>query len=416
MRFDSLYMASPVCSPSRAALLTGCYPPRIGFGEFEGLPVLFPGQGLGLPPTEVSLGALLSGVGYRTQMIGKWHCGDQSAFLPTNHGFDHYFGLPYSNDMGRQVSGILERRWKEYPPLPLLRDDTVIEQQPDQASLTERYVNEAVRMMRESVAQPFFLYLAHLYVHLPIYVQERFARDSQNGTYGAAVESIDWAADVMLQELRLLGLEHNTIVIFTSDNGSRMGSSNWPLRGIKGTTWEGGMRVPFIVSWPACIAPGRVCNELATSMDLFPTLAACCGAAVPSDRTIDGRDITGLWLDETAASPHEAFFYYLRNDLEAVRAGPWKLHFAKHRAPYSMLCNLDADPGETTDVSRQHADVVAALEAHAERARHSLGDARLGRVGADVRPIGRVANPRPLTTFDPDHPYYLAEYDLSDWG
>lgn len=416
VRFDSVYMASPFCSPSRAALLTGCYPPRIGFGEFEGLPVLFPGQGLGLPPTEVSLGALLSGVGYRTQMIGKWHCGDQSAFLPTNHGFDHYFGLPYSNDMGRQVSGLLERRWMEYPPLPLLLDDTVIEQQPDQASLTERYVVEAVRMMRESAAQPFFLYLAHLYVHLPIYVPERFARDSQNGTYGAAVESIDWATDVILHELRELGLEHDTIVIFTSDNGSRLAGSNRPLRGIKGTTWEGGMRVPFIVRWPARIAPGRVCNELATSMDLFPTLATCCGATVPSDRTIDGRDITDLWIDETAVSPHEAFFYYLRNDLEAVRAGRWKLHVAKHGAAYSMLCDLDADPGETTDVSRQHADVVAALGAHAERARQSLGDARLGRVGADVRPIGRVGNPRPLTTFDPDHPYYLAEYDLSDWG
>jgi arylsulfatase A len=416
MRFDSLYMASPVCSPSRAAMLTGCSPPRIGFGEFEGLPVLFPGQGLGLAPTEVSLATVLSAAGYRTQLVGKWHCGDQPPFLPTNHGFDHYFGLPHSNDMGRQVSGLLERRWPDYPPLPLLLDDTVIEQQPDQASLTERYVVEAVRFIRESTAQPFFLYFAHMYVHLPIYVQERFASNSQNGTYGAAVEAIDWATEEILSELRALGLEQETIVIFTSDNGSRMRSGNWPLRGIKGTTWEGGMRVPCIVRWPGSIAPGRVCGELATSMDLFPTLAACCGAEVPSGRTIDGRDITSLWLDDTAVSPHEAFFYYLRNDLEAVRAGPWKLHVAKHGKPCSLLFNLDIDPAETTDVYGEHPDVVAALEAHAERARQSLGDARLGRAGADVRPIGRVDNPRPLTDFDPKQSAYLAEYDLGDWG
>jgi arylsulfatase A len=415
VRFDSFYMASPVCSPSRAALLTGCYPPRIGFGEFDGLPVLFPGQGLGLPPTEVSLGTMLSAAGYRTRMIGKWHCGDQPAFLPTNHGFDHYFGLPYSNDMGRQASGEVDRLWHNYPPLPLMLDDAVIEEQPDQASLTERYVVEAVRFVRESRGQPFFLYLAHLYVHLPIYVQERFARDSQNGIYGAAVECIDWATDVLIHELRALDLEEDTIVIFTSDNGSRTGS-NQPLRGGKGTTWEGGMRVPGIVRWPALIAPGRVSDEVVTSMDLLPTLAACCDATVPSDRTIDGRDVSNLWLDENAVSPHEAFFYYWRNDLEAVRAGRWKLHFAKCGAAISELYDLDADPGETTDVYDQRADVVAALEKHAERARCSLGDARSGRVGADVRPIGRVADPRPLTTYDPDHPYYLAEYDLSDWG
>lgn len=420
LRFDSFYMASPVCSPSRAALLTGCYPPRIGFGSFDGLPVLFPGQAMGLPPTEISLGRLLSDAGYRTQMVGKWHCGDQPGFLPTNHGFDHYFGLPYSNDMGRQVP---MEGWDipfEYPPLPLMLDDEVIQQQPDQAALTERYVDESVRFIRDCAAgdDPFFLYLAHLYVHVPIYVQERFVRESRNGTYGAAVACIDWAAAVILHELERLGLDDDTIVIFTSDNGSRAvdGGSNQPLRGTKGTTWEGGMRVPGIVRWPGRIAPGRVSTEIATSMDLYPTLAGLCGATLPDDRTIDGRDISPLWLDEAATTPHEVFLYYWMDDLEAVRSGRWKLHLAKHGTAFTRLHDLVADPAEATDVQADHPDVVADLLAHAEAARADLGDALTGRVGADVRPVGRVDDPQPLTTFDPDHPYVVAEYDLPDRG
>jgi len=418
LRFDDFYMASPVCSPSRGALLTGCYPPRIGFGSFDGIPVLFPGQPIGLPPDEVSLGRLLSSAGYRTMMIGKWHCGDQPEFLPTNHGFDHYFGLPYSNDMGRQAGD--DANGAGYPPLPLLWDDEVVEQQPDQASLTGRYVTEAVRFLRSAAEGPFFLYLAHMYVHLPIYVQERFARQSRNGAYGAAVESIDWATAVVLQELEALGLADDTIVIFTSDNGSRGvgGGSNLPLRGAKGTTWEGGQRVPCIVRWPGRVAPGRVTEELATAMDLFPTLARLCEAPLPTDRTIDGRDITPLLLDPAATSPHEAFLYYFMDDLEAVRSGRWKLHFAKHGEAVAGLYDLEADPGETTDVLSSHPAVVAELEAHAEQARRSLGDARLDRVGADVRPIGRVPDirRRTLTTYDPTHPYYAAEYDLPHRG
>lgn len=444
LRFDSFYMASPVCSPSRGALMTGCYPPRIGFGQFDGLPVLFPGQAMGLSPTETSLAKLLSDAGYRTQIVGKWHCGDQPEFLPANHGFDHDFGLPYSNDMGRQVPGALPFD-PAYPPLPLLADGDVVEQQPDQAALTERYVTEAVRFVRAQSGAPFFLYFAHMYVHVPIYVQERFATASANGSYGAAVEAIDWATDVLLHELDTLGLAEDTLVVFTSDNGSRGvdGGSNRPLRGAKGTTWEGGMRVPCIVRWPGRIAPGRVSDEVATAMDLYPTLARLCGATMPA-HTVDGRDISGLLFDDSASSPHDAFLYYLQDDLEAVRVGRWKLRFWKRRTmtdedvaeairdgtfdldPSSRreavreLYDLVADPGESTDVYdsvvREDPELIASLDRHAEHARTSIGDAATGRVGDDVRPVGRVEEPRTLTVFDPDHPYYMAEYDLADRG
>lgn len=424
IRFTSFYTASPVCSPARGALLTGCYPPRIGFGSFDGLPVLFPGQRVGLRQTEISLARVLSDAGYRTKAIGKWHCGDQPEFQPTNHGFDHYMGLPYSNDMGRQAGK--PDFMPQMPPLPLIVDGQVIEQQPDQASLTDRYVAAAVDFIRGG-DQPFFLYLAHMYVHLPIYVQERFAERSTNGPYGAAVASIDWATEVILAELDALGMADNTIIVFTSDNGSLgdnpppwgsrepLGGSNDPLRGTKGTTWEGGQRVPGIVRWPAQIPAGRVSDAVVTAMDLYPTLAAVCGGKVPTDRIIDGRDIQQLWHGD-GDSPHQAFFYYWMNDLEAVRSGRWKLHFSKKGTESRALFDLDKDIGETTDVIAEHPGVVAQLEDLAERARVSLGDARLGRKGAEIRKVGEVDDPSPLTSYDPDHPYVVAEYDLPDRG
>jgi len=425
IRLDSFYSASPVCSPARGALLTGCYPPRIGFGQFHGLPVLFPGMDIGLPPTEISLATILSEAGYATQAIGKWHCGDQPDFLPTNHGFDHYFGLPYSNDMGRQAGK--PDFMPVLPPLPLIVDGEVVEQQPDQSSLTDRYVAKALEFLREPRDQPFFLYLSHMYVHLPIYVAERFAEQSTNGAYGAAVESIDWATSVLLAELESQGIADNTIIIFTSDNGSLgdnpppwgspdpLGGSNDPLRGTKGSTWEGGQRVPGIVRWSARISAGQTNDEITTQMDLFPTLAAWCGATVPTDRIIDGRDLSGVWLDR-APSPHDAFFYYRMDDLEAVRSGRWKLHLAKRGKERRELYDLADDIGETTDVLDDHPEVVARLDALAEQVRVTLGDARLDRMGSEVRPIGRVDDPKPLTEYDPDHPYVIAEYDLPDRG
>ena len=292
MRFSDFYMASPLCSPSRGAMMTGCYPRRIGFGTFEGLGVLFPGQGVGLSADEVTVAEILKGQGYATKIVGKWHCGDQPEFLPTRHGFDSYYGLPYSNDMGIQASNL----FKPMPPLPLLRDEEVIEEQPDQASLTSRYVEESVRFLREKREGPFFLYFAHMHVHLPHYVAWRFLKTAINGPYGAAVECIDWSVGVLMHELKRLGLDERTLMIFTSDNGSRgdRGGSNLPLKGGKFNTWEGGLRVPCIMRWPGTIPAGTVSSEIVTSMDFLPTLARLAGAEPPAERIIDGKDVAAL--------------------------------------------------------------------------------------------------------------------------
>jgi arylsulfatase A-like enzyme len=415
-------------------MMTGCYPARIGCADFDGRWVLMPGQEVGLHPDEVTIATLLRDCGYATALVGKWHCGDQPAFLPTAHGFDTYYGIPYSNDMGRQwmVDGSL----REWPPLPLLRDDSVIQAQPDQAGLTERYAEEAVRFIRAHRDRPFFLYLAHMYVHLPLYVPERFLRDSGNGKYGAAVAAIDWVTALLVRELRRQGLSENTLIVFTSDNGSRCrgeGGSNGPLRGAKGHTREGGMRLPCIVSWPGQVAPGGVCRELALSLDLLPTFAALAGTEPPGDRIIDGRDISALLRqDAGATSPHDAFFYYAARDLKAVRTRRWKLHLREQeseawwerREPATCapapdgyeLFDLDSDIGETTDVSAQHPAVVAELMARLDSCREDLGDGWLGVEGANCRPLGRVPDAQPLTRYDAAHPYFMAEYDLTERG
>ena len=237
-RLTDFYMASPVCSPSRAAMLTGSYPLRVGFGgrSIDNAPVLFPGQAQGLHPDEITIARLLNDAGYATRLVGKWHCGDQPEFLPTCHGFDGWFGLPYSNDMGRQALSPEEPPYRDImeqlgtplpddapmladrPPLPLMRDDEVVAEQPDQAALTEAYVADAIEFLRSHRDSPFFLYLAHLYVHLPIYVRDHFVRQSTNGRYGAAVQCIDWSTGALLDEIRALGLDEDTVVVFTSDN------------------------------------------------------------------------------------------------------------------------------------------------------------------------------------------------------
>lgn len=421
-RFTDFYQGSPLCSPSRGGMLTGCYPRRIGFDLFEGKLVLFPGQGVGLAKTEETFAEVLKRAGYATACIGKWHCGDQAEFLPTAHGFDHYFGLPYSNDMGRQVGR------ETSPPLPLILDDEVVEQQPDQASLTSRYVDESVRFMRDHAAEPFLLYLAHMHVHLPHYVPERFAAANPN-RYAAAVEHVDWAMGRLLRELDDLGLAEDTLVLFTSDNGSRCdyGSSNGHLRGTKGTTWEGGIRVPLIARWPGRVPANRVCSEILTGMDFLPTFAALAGTAPSGINRIDGADISPLLLGATGAtSPHQTFFYYIGGDLDAVRAGRWKLFIGRHgwtlqktgdvRDGIRELYDLKTDPGETTNVADANPEVVARLLALIDSCLEDLGDETKGIPGKNRRAIGSVPDPQPLTAFDPSYPYFTEMYDLDEIG
>ncbi len=398
-RFTSFCSTSGVCTPSRSSLMTGCYPRRVGLHEDDkGEWVLFPVSRKGLNPSEITVAALLKKKGYDTHAIGKWHLGDQPPFLPRRHGFDGYFGIPYSNDMGASAGS-------PYPPLPLMRDDEVIEAPVDQDTLTERYSKEAVRFIAEHKDRPFFLFLSHFVPHTPLHSGARFRGRSVNGKYGDAVEELDGSSGEILAALKAHGLEGKTLVMFTSDNGGVRPENNGPLNGTKGGTLEGGHRVPFLARWPGRVPAGKVCHELATMMDILPTFAALAGLESPRDRVIDGRDITALLeRPESAKSPTGVFYYYFMGQLQAVRSGRWKLHLPLkekrhgwHLAPYEekgMLFDLEADAGERADVIGEHPDVVARLTALAEAARKDLGDD--DRTGRNQRPAGWVETARPL--------------------
>ncbi len=425
VRCTSWYSSSPVCSPSRGATLTGCYPPRIGFGSFTGCPVLFPGHCVGLNPDEPTFADYLRDAGYRTCLIGKWHCGDQAPFLPTRHGFDEFYGLPYSNDMGRQKGHpAASAIGNPYPPLPLMADQEIVELQPDQRFLTERYAERAVRFIRENQNRPFLLYFNHYHVHLPHYAPDYLVERSQNGVFGACMASVDWSVAVIRRALKDLKLSERTLIIFTSDNGSRAdhGASNGPLRGQKTTTWEGGQRVPCIWYWEGHTPQGVVCDEVMSHNDFFATLLSLSGVEPQDSLRRDSHDIKDVILrGETRPDDENIFCYYWMNSLEAVRMGKWKLHLAKHRASRELfeapaLYDLCADIGETHDLYAERPDIVALFAPLVERIRADLGDERLGIAGQNVRPSGHVDQPRLLSLYDETYPYLIAEYDSTESG
>ena len=351
MKFTDFYVAASVCSPSRAALLTGCYPPRVSIPG-----VLFPKHNIGLNPEEITIADTLKARGYVCACIGKWHLGHLPQFLPMQQGFDYYFGLPYSNDMRPENN-------KKYPPLPLLEGQKTIEENPDQSQLTRRYTEKAVEFIMKNKDRPFFLYLPHTMPHVPLFASERFKGTSKGGLYGDVIEEIDWSVGEILKTLKELDIDEKTLVFFTSDNGpwlgkGKNGGSALPLRDGKFSTYEGGMREPCIARWPAKIPAGKVCREFCATIDLLPTLARLAGAKVPTDRVIDGKDIRPLLFGRARAkSPHKAFFYYRGNKLEAVRNGRWKLHCKKNIELY----DLKADVSEKNNIANKHPEIVKRL-------------------------------------------------------
>lgn len=387
------FYAAPVCSASRAQLLTGSYAPRVGVPG-----VYFPAGPRGLNPKEKTVAEYLKELGYATTCVGKWHLGDQPDFLPTRHGFDHYFGIPYSNDMQRTA---LETGKRVHP---LLRDEKVAEllEDEDQRRVTREYTEEAVAFIEANKERPFFLYLPHTAMHIPIYPHPDFAGKSKNGIYGDWVEEVDWSVGQVLDTLRKHQLEKNTLVVFTSDNGpwaskGNRGGVSGVLRGSKGGTLEGGVREPTIVWWPGTVPAGTSCDAVCGTTDILPTFTKLAGGTPDPEIKIDGKDITALVNGESETSPHEAWHYFKGNRLAAVRSGKWKLALSAQsigmgfrdqpddiRTPM-RLYDLDADIGETTDLAAKHPEVVERLT--------KLADAMKTDMAENTRSAGLVENP-----------------------
>ena len=404
VRFTDFYVAQAVCSASRAAMLTGCYPNRIGI-----LGALGPTSKIGISDKEKTIADLLKTRGYATAIYGKWHLGYQPRFLPTRHGFDDYFGLPYSNDMWPK------HPTAKFPDLPLIEGEKVIETNPDQTKLTTWYTERAVKFIEKNKDRPFFLYVAHNMPHVPLHVSDKFKGKSKQGLYGDVIMELDWSVGQILAALKTHKLDEQTLVIFTSDNGPWLSygdhaGSAGSLREGKGTTWDGGQREPCIMRWTGKIPAGTVCREPAMTIDILPTVAKLAGAELPKHK-IDGLDIWPLISGATdARNPHDAYFFYWDRHLQAVRSGKWKMHLPHNYrtlagkpggkdgkpAAYSQnetplaLYDLEKDPGETTNLADKHPDVVKRLKELAEKAREDLGDSAAKKEGKGVRPPGRV--------------------------
>lgn len=409
MKLTSFY-AAPVCSVSRAQMMTGCYGARVSVPG-----VYFPGQSVGLNPSEVTVAERLKEKGYATQIIGKWHLGDQPEFLPTRQGFDHYLGIPYSNDMLKKSADT------KIPVVPLLRDEKIVELMDGDAQtrLVEIYTKEAVDFIGRNKDKPFYLYFAHNAVHTPIHPGAAFAGKSSNGRFGDWVEEVDWSVGQVLEALRSQGLDKDTLVVFTSDNGPWLvkgtdGGSAGPLRGGKGSTWEGGVREPTIAWWPGRVPAGSVNDAVAGTIDLLPTFVSLAGGTVPATPVIDGRDITPILLGQSKESAREAHYYFAGYDLQAVRQGRWKLAIAPQSegmnskkgpklAAGLRLYDLDAEIGEQTDVAAQHPEIVAKLKALADKMATEIG----GKEPSARRPAGEVKGAKtlyPTSDYIPNEP------------
>ncbi|HPA18872.1 MAG TPA: sulfatase [Verrucomicrobiae bacterium] len=420
--FTDFYVSQAVCSASRAALMTGCHSVRIGI-----LGALGPQSRSGIGQEEITLGEIAKQKGYATACFGKWHLGHLRQFLPLQHGFDEYFGLPYSNDMWPYHPGVrqlpMEERLKKWPHLPLIEgNDIKIPQVGDaeQNQLTTWYTQHAVAFIEKNKGRPFLLYVPHSMVHVPLHVSDKFRDKSGAGLFGDVVMEVDWSVGQIVEALRRTGLDRDTCVVFASDNGPWLSygdhaGSALPLREGKGTMFDGGCRVPCIMWWPGKIPAGTTCREPAMTIDILPTIAGLIGAKLP-DHKIDGLDIWPLMCGrENARSPHEFLSFYWGESLEAVRSGNWKLHFPhKYRTlggkpggaggipvEYATaqiglsLFDLAKDPGETTDVAAQHPDVVRHLEASAGQIRQDLGDKALKIRGTGIRACGKVEATKP---------------------
>lgn len=405
-RFTSFYVPQAVCSASRAGLLTGCYPNRVGI-----LGALGPNSGIGISADELTMGEMFQSQGYRTAAFGKWHLGHKPASLPLAHGFDAYYGLPYSNDMWPKHP----ENPRAYPPLPLIDGDKTIETDPDQTQLTTNYTRRAVEFIEQNHDKPFFVYLAHSMPHVPLFVSDKFDGTSERGLFGDVISEIDWSVGQIREVLEKHKLDRKTLIIFTSDNGPWLSygdhaGSAGPLREGKGTSFEGGVREPTVMWYPGHISAGTECDEPAMTIDLLPTLANWIGAELPADRKIDGLDIRPLITGgPEARTPHDALYFYWGGHLEAVRSGPWKLHLPHSYRTLAgraggtggiptkyqqgqiglSLYNLEDDIGETTNLADKHPEVVEQLMQYVERARADLGDTATKQKGTGVRSAGR---------------------------